>query len=295
MASLKEKIQQIEEEIRKTPYHKGTEHHLGKLKAKLAKLKDQLLEPRKKGKKIGFALKKEGDATVVLLGFPSVGKSTLLNKLTGAVSKVGAYDFTTLTVIPGVLKFRGAKIQILDLPGIISGAAKGKGRGRLILSAARVADLLLVLTDVLKPEQETIIKKELYEAGVFYLPLPILFVVNKIDLIKNPKDLKNKFPQHFLISAKENLGLSELKKAIWKKLDLIRIYLRPKKGEVDFNKPLILRKGATVLKAAEKVSSELAQEIKKAKIYGKKARYQGQMVGPSYLLSDGTILTFLVS
>jgi len=295
MATIKEKIQQIEEEIRKTPYHKGTEHHLGKLKAKLAKLKDQLLEPRKKGKKIGFALKKEGDATVVLLGFPSVGKSTLLNKLTGAVSKVGAYDFTTLTVIPGVLKFRGAKIQILDLPGIISGAAKGKGRGRLILSAARVADLLLVLTDVLKPEQETIIKKELYEAGVFYLPLPILFVVNKIDLIKNPKDLKNKFPQHFLISAKENLGLSELKKAIWKKLDLIRIYLRPKKGEVDFNKPLILRKGATVLKAAEKVSSELAQEIKKAKIYGKKARYQGQMVGPSYLLSDGTILTFLVS
>ena len=295
MASLEEKIQQIEEEIRKTPYHKGTEHHLGKLKAKLAKLKDQLLEPRKKGKKIGFALKKEGDATVVLLGFPSVGKSTLLNKLTGAVSKVGAYDFTTLTVIPGVLKFRGAKIQILDLPGIISGAAKGKGRGRLILSAARVADLLLVLTDVLKPKQETIIKKELYEAGVFYLPLPILFVVNKIDLIKNPKDLKNKFPQHFLISAKENLGLSELKKAIWKKLDLIRIYLRPKKGEVDFNKPLILRKGATVLKAAEKVSSELAQEIKKAKIYGKKARYQGQMVGPSYRLSDGTILTFLVS
>lgn len=295
MATIKEKIQQIEEEIRKTPYHKGTEHHLGKLKAKLAKLKDQLLEPRKKGKRVGFALKKEGDATVVLLGFPSVGKSTLLNKLTGAASKIGAYDFTTLTVIPGVLKFRGAKIQVLDLPGIISGAAKGKGRGRLILSAARVADLLLVLTDVLKPEQETIIKKELYEAGVFYLPLPILFVVNKIDLIKNPKDLKNKFPQHFLISAKENFGLSELKKAIWKKLDLIRIYLRPKKGEVDFNKPLILRKGATVLKAAEKVSSELAQELKGAKIFGKKARYQGQMVGLSYLLSDGTILTFLVS
>lgn len=293
MATIKEKIQQIEEEIRKTPYHKGTEHHLGKLKAKLAKLKDQLLEPRKKGKRVGFALKKEGDATIVLLGFPSVGKSTLLNKLTGAASKIGAYDFTTLTVIPGVLKFRGAKIQVLDLPGIISGAAKGKGRGRLILSAARVADLLLVLTDVLKPEQETIIKKELYEAGVFYLPLPILFVVNKIDLIKNPKDLKEKFPDHLFLSAKENLGLSELKKAIWKKLDLIRIYLRPKKGEVDFNKPLILRKGATVLKAAEKVSSDLAQEIKKAKIYGKKARYPGQMVGVSFPLTDEVILTFL--
>lgn len=358
MFNLEGKIKKIEEEIKKTPYHKGTEHHIAKLKAKLARLKDQLLTPKKTGRKPGFALKKEGDATCVLIGFPSVGKSTLLNQLTAAASKVGIYDFTTLTVIPGVLKFRGARIHILDLPGLISGAAKGKGRGKQILSTARVSDLLLILIDVFKPNQEIIVKKELYNAGVrineskpnitikkktkggilINLPssslltkktvkemaqefglvnaeiiikedlnlerlvdafsqnrvyLPAIFVINKIDLIKTPEDLKSKLPDHLLISAKENFGLAELKMAIWERLNLIRVYLKPKGREVDFQQPLILNEGATVLEAASKISSELAKDLKGAKIFGKKAHYQGQMVRLNYPLSDNLILTFL--
>ena len=78
----------------------------------------------------GFEVSKSGDARVGMIGFPSVGKSTLLTKLTGTFSKVAAYEFTTLTCIPGVLKHKGAKIQLLDLPGIIEGAKDGKGRGK---------------------------------------------------------------------------------------------------------------------------------------------------------------------
>lgn len=65
-------------------------------------------------------------------GFPSVGKSTLLNKMTGTFSEVAAYEFTTLTCVPGIIRYRGAKIQLLDLPGIIEGAKDGKGRGRQV-------------------------------------------------------------------------------------------------------------------------------------------------------------------
>ena len=67
-----------------------------------------------------------------MVGFPSVGKSTLLNKLTGTFSEVAAYEFTTLTAVPGIIRYKGAKMQLLDLPGIIEGAKDGKGRGRQV-------------------------------------------------------------------------------------------------------------------------------------------------------------------
>lgn len=355
---IEEKIKKIEKEIRETPYHKGTEHHIGRLRAKMAKLRDQLLMPKKKAKALGFAIKKEGDATVVLLGFPSVGKSTLLNKLTEAKSKVADYDFTTLTVIPGVLKFNGAKIQILDLPGIINQAAKGRGWGRQTLSAVRVADLLLILIEATKLDQVRIIQKELYQAGVrineerpavlirkkskggiqvasptlSYLDktqvidlaqefglknaeiiikedltigrlidafsqnrayVPAIFAINKIDLVKDLSSSKKKFPNHLLVSAKENIGLNQLREVIWKELNLMRIYLKPKDGQPDLHEPLILKKGATVYEAAGKVSQELVENLKGAQLFGVEAKYKGQKVSVNHKLNDGSILTLL--
>jgi len=97
------------------------------LKAKLAKFRTQLLEPtgKSKGGGEGFEVTKAGDARVAMIGFPSVGKSTLLNRLTETESVTASYEFTTLTCIPGVIKYKGARIQLLDLPGIIEGAASG--------------------------------------------------------------------------------------------------------------------------------------------------------------------------
>jgi len=114
----------------------------------------------------GYGLKKAGDATILMVGFPSVGKSTLLNSITNANSKVAAYDFTTLDVVPGVLEYNSAHIQVLDLPGLIEGASSGAGRGKEVLSVARIADLVLLVTSAPKAEKELeIIKKELYNAN----------------------------------------------------------------------------------------------------------------------------------
>jgi ribosome-interacting GTPase 1 len=110
--------------------------------SKLARLRAQLLEPPPgaggSSGGAGFDVSKSGDARIALVGFPSVGKSTFLSKVTKTKSEVASYSFTTLTAIPGVLEYGGAEIQVLDLPGIIEGAAEGKGRGRQVISAAKV-------------------------------------------------------------------------------------------------------------------------------------------------------------
>lgn len=164
---IEEKIKRIEEEIQRTPYNKATAHHIGKLKAKISRLKEEALQRRSSsGKGKGFHIKKSGDSTVVLIGFPSVGKSTLLNELTNAESKVGEYQFTTLEIVPGVMEYRGAQIQIFDIPGIITGASRGKGRGREILSVARSADLIVIVLDVFNTDHMNVILRELRDVGI---------------------------------------------------------------------------------------------------------------------------------
>ena len=134
----------------RTQKNKATEGHLALLKTKLAKLKRELIEPsggKGGGAGEGFDVKATGDARVGLIGFPSVGKSTLLTKLTGTFSEQADYEFTTLTCIPGVYNYRGTKVQLLDLPGIIEGAKDGKGRGKQVIGVGRTCTLILIVLD----------------------------------------------------------------------------------------------------------------------------------------------------
>lgn len=169
--SVLQKIADIEAEMKRTQVNKATMGHLGMLKAKLAKLRRELLDPSKGGGGggggDGFDVNKVGDARVGFVGFPSVGKSTLLTKLTGTFSEAASYEFTTLTCVPGIVRYRGAKIQMLDLPGIIEGAKDGKGRGRQVISTARTCNLVLIVLDCLKPlTHKKLIERELEGFGI---------------------------------------------------------------------------------------------------------------------------------
>lgn len=150
-----EKIKEIEAEMARTQKNKATNYHLGTLKAKLARLRNELFVEQSGGGGSstgeGFDVARNGDARVALIGFPSVGKSSLLGAMTSTESEAAAYEFTTLTCIPGVLNYKGSKIQVLDLPGIIEGAAHGAGRGKVSSSSycrpqftLRVAHVLLI-------------------------------------------------------------------------------------------------------------------------------------------------------
>mmetsp|Transcript_25985 Transcript_25985/g.74537 ORF Transcript_25985/g.74537 Transcript_25985/m.74537 type:complete len:414 (+) Transcript_25985:101-1342(+) len=169
MPGILEKIAAIELEMSRTQKNKATTTHLGFLKAKLCALRRELLEPSKAGggKQAGFEVQRYGDSRVALIGFPSVGKSSLLTALTGVQSEAAAYEFTTLTCIPGVILYNDAKIQLLDLPGIINGAAQGKGRGRQVIATARSSDMIIMVLDATKDDaQRQMLTKELEDVGI---------------------------------------------------------------------------------------------------------------------------------
>ncbi|KAJ2239934.1 GTP-binding protein rbg1, partial [Coemansia sp. RSA 455] len=184
MSTTYDKIKEIETEMARTQKNKATAYHLGTLKAKLAKLKRELMTPAKSGggPGEGFDVAGTGVARVGFVGFPSVGKSTLMSKLTGTFSEVSEIEFTTLTTIPGVLQYRGAKIQILDLPGIIEGAKDGKGRGRQVIAVARTCSLIFLVLDVLKPlTHKAVIERELEAVGIRLNKEPPKIVFRKKD------------------------------------------------------------------------------------------------------------------
>ncbi len=208
---IKMRINRVKKEIRDTPYDKASEHHHGRLKAKLAKLMDDLEGSAKRagGGGGGYAVKHSGDACVVLVGLPSVGKSTLLNALTNAESKVGNYDFTTLGVVPGMMEYKGVKVQILDLPGILEGASKGKGFGKKVVSVIRAADLVVLMTDVDRVEWLKKMGDELYRAGIRLGVKPAKIGIKKmargaIQVV----DPYHSFSKDTVIGAAKELGFS---------------------------------------------------------------------------------------
>jgi small GTP-binding protein len=363
---IPEKIKAIQDEIHKTQINKATEFHIGLLKAKIARLKREM-EENTHGRVVstgaasaGFDVRKSGDATVVLIGWPSVGKSTLLNSLTNAKSRVASYQFTTLTAVPGMMYYSGSKIQILDMPGIIEGAASGKGLGKRVLSVARTADLVLLILDVFQPHHFSLLKKELSEIGIKVdqkppnvivektstggvsvntqvpiaiserlikeilhvygihngriiirepeltddqlidvlsgnrIYIPSLTVLNKIDLVNQGflNEIQSKIGNNFIpISADSNINIDALKQAIYQRLDLIRIYLRRKTGETDYEEPMIIRNGSSVGTVCSKIHRKMAMNFKYAQVWGRSAKFGGQKVGLDHTLLDQDVLT----
>lgn len=172
---IEERIKELEERLAKTIPNKHTQKSINYIRAQLAKCRNDLVKiaSSKKGGGVGFGIKKAGHAQVAFIGFPSVGKSSLLNLLTEGrtQSRVAAYDFTTITAVPGMMNIEQAQVQLIDLPGIILGASLGKGRGKEVLGAARNAELILILISfqpdgtIRFTDLETI-RKELYDSGI---------------------------------------------------------------------------------------------------------------------------------
>lgn len=254
----------------------------------------------------------------------------------------------------------GARIQILDLPGIIEGAKDGKGRGKQVIAVARTCNLIFIVLDVLKPiSHKAIIERELEGFGIrlnkrpplisvkkkekgginvtHTVPLtkidpdevravlseyrianaevafkedatledlidvvegnrmyvPVIYVLNKVDGISIEElDLLYKIPHACPISSRLWLNVDELIEQMWDRLNLVRVYTRPKGMAPDYTAPVVLRTGrSSVEDFCNAVHKDIIKEFKYAMVWGKSAKHpKGQRVGADHILQDEDIV-----
>jgi len=163
-------------------------------------------------------------ADVGLVGFPNAGKSTLLSALSSARPKIAGYPFTTLEPSLGIVSYRdGQSFVMADIPGIIEGAAEGKGLGLRFLRHIERNSLLLFMvpgdTDDIRKEYE-ILLNEVKTFNPELLDKQRVLAITKTDLLDEElqqmlaEDLPEDLP-HVFISAVANKGLMELKDILW--------------------------------------------------------------------------------
>jgi GTPase len=166
-------------------------------------------------------------ADVGLVGFPNAGKSTLLSVITAAKPKIADYAFTTLTPQLGMVEYReGRSFCVADLPGIIEGAAEGKGLGHRFLRHIERNPVLLFLIPADSPDHKKefdILVKELEEYNPELLHKQFIIAISKSDMLDDElkdairKELPGNIP-HIFISAATQQGLTELKDLLWQSL-----------------------------------------------------------------------------
>ena len=185
-------------------------------------------QPGIKGQELQLTLELKVLADVGLVGFPNAGKSTLLAALTSAKPKIADYEFTTLKPNLGIVEYRDYRSFVMaDIPGIIEGAAQGKGLGHYFLRHIERNAVLLYLipADAADIKKEfDILRNELIAFNPELIDKNFMIALSKCDLLDDELkaeyalEMKEAFGDipHLMISSVSQMGMMELKDALWR-------------------------------------------------------------------------------
>jgi hypothetical protein len=278
--SKEEKIAALQEMIKALPKHKGSEHQLSELKHRLAKLKKEADIARKSGKsKPKFSIRKEGAATICLIGVTNSGKSMLLNALTNAHAEVADYPFTTKLPEVGMMQYKDVQLQLIEVPSSLD---------REMLSLMEIAEECVVLIDATQDidKQRGEMQKILNDS--FGSDKPYFFVATKADS-KDAKLMKIRGSYGYLeISAMFGENLEELKELIWKNLGMIRVYTK-EPGKPKVVPAIALREGSMVKDVAGQIHKDFLKNFKFARIFNS-TKFSGKTVGLDYRVEDEDVV-----
>jgi ribosome-interacting GTPase 1 len=305
--TTEEKIEAVKEMLATLPKHKGTEKIYAELKRKLAEFKKEAETEHRKGKHgPSFKVPREGAAQVVLVGYPNVGKSQIVAKLTDANVQVADYPFTTRAPAPGMMKYEDIQIQLVDTPPVTPTTTEPG-----MFDLVRAADAVIIVVDLGADEgleQIEWILERFAQSKISLLPKRPLkpltdgvlavrtFLVGNKDDLPGAADrldaLKGLYADRFMllpISAQEGRGLGDLMKKIYEFLDVIRVYTKEPGQKPDLTAPYVLPRGSTVLDLAGRVHNDFRQTLKFARLWGTGA-YSGQSVGRDHVLSEKDVV-----
>jgi len=232
-----------------------------------------------------WEVKKQGHFTFSLIGFPSVGKSSLVKKITGAQIEVAEYDFTTIKPFSAIFNYDNVHIQLIDLPGIIKGASEGKGFGKRVLGNALISDKVLFVIDSTKPSQLTQLIHETTLFGFKPTKENTCVIFTKSDLAKSETNLF----RYCNFSINDSQTTTTLKDFLFKETSLIRVFPYNSKS------PIILKNNSTVEDFCDTIHKELKIKFKFALVTGKSAKFQKQRVSLSHVLKDLDTLELLLN
>ncbi|OHB53246.1 MAG: hypothetical protein A2Y10_00660 [Planctomycetes bacterium GWF2_41_51] len=297
-ATDEEKILALEEMMRVIPKHKGTEHMRADMRKKLSGLKESA-EKKKKGLQHGFDIfhiPKAGAGQVALLGLPNSGKSAIVSSITNAKTQVADFPFTTNAPIPGVAQFEDIKIEIVDMPPITAEFAPAG-----IVNAYRNCDLIGICIDLSGDiaEQVKVCLNFLGEKRLLAdennpLGKKCFIIATKADLSPTEKidELKKLLIKPFEVVpvCPDDLDSLEIMlTAIFRLLDIVRVYAKKPGQPADMKEPFVLHKGATVADLAISIHRELAEKLKNARCWGRNV-HDGQNVHKTHILCDKDII-----
>ncbi len=305
----------LKDMLRTIPKHKGTENMRADLKKRIKELTTALAGASATGgARSGPAtvIRPEGAAQIAIIGPPNSGKSTLHVALTGSHSTVGDYPFTTQYPQPGMLDYEDVQIQLVDLPPIsaehpvpwIANALQTADGCLLVIDlphAGCVAEVV-ALHDLLAERRIHLVPHWPMGAGPspvndpFATVLPTLVVANKSDQLDDPGAELGVFAEltgyeydGVAISARTGGGLEQVGRALWQRLDVVRVYTKIPGQKADFGRPFTVHAGDTVQDVATLVHKDIAKSLRFARIWSGN-EFDGRQVGPEHVVTDGEVV-----
>lgn len=279
--TLEQRIAALEEMIRTCPSHKGAENLRAELRSRLKKLLEKKEKSKKTGKSTRATIKKEG-FQCVLIGFPNSGKSSLLAALTNAHPPVSLVPFTTTQPELGTLNYQGIKAQLIDLPSI--------GSDAFDIGIINTADCILLVVISLN-EIEKITPLLSRAQGTRLIALNKADMLSEHELRKLHERVKSKKLNAILVSALTGFNISELKEAIVRSMNVIRVYTK-EPGKSPSAIPVVLPQNSTVKDVAESILKGFSQRVKETRLTGPSSKFPNQRVGLTHILKDKDIVEF---